>query len=242
MLSEQDEQLIAQYFNHTLNDERDKLSFMEKILFNNGNNEFAKAVKLQRSIEQILQRHPVMEARIIAEKLAGDLPTEDINLAIKEAQNDDIIDNAIGQPEKDSLANYQNPTYTLEELLQMFAPIEELEEAASMRASAIEADSANKNLQAMVVLPENGINCHDTLFFDLAEPIASSLLCRIYNNKREQLHEYPIAAGIVSFEVPLLLTPGRYYWELKPNDRLVFRQLGAAVGMFFVHEELMPKN
>ena len=76
MLSTEDQNLIEQYNNQTLSNEN-KLLFVEKILANNGNNDFAKTLKLQITVEQILQKHPVMEARIIAEKLGKDLPIGD---------------------------------------------------------------------------------------------------------------------------------------------------------------------
>jgi hypothetical protein len=220
MLSEIEEHLIAQYFSNTLNDD-EKLSFAEKIRWNDGNNDFAKAVKLQRTIELLLQKHPVIEARIIVEKLKKDLPTNTPDIVTAEEKS----------------------TYTLSELLQMFAPINELEEATTTRSAAsVAGEAAPKTLETIVVLPENGVNCHDTLFFDLAEPIASPLLCYIYNNKREQLLAQNIAANEVSFDLALSLPPGRYYWELKPTNRAIFQQLGSAIGMFFVHEELMPQG
>ncbi len=176
--------------------------------------EFAKEVALEQQITAFLQ-HPVTQARRIVDALHEELFSEQI----------------------------EPPTYTLSELLEMFAPINELEEVATTRSAAsVAGEAAPKTLETIVVLPENGVNCHDTLFFDLAEPIASPLLCYIYNNKREQLLAQNIAANEVSFDLALSLPPGRYYWELKPTNRAIFQQLGSAIGMFFVHEELMPQG
>jgi hypothetical protein len=217
MLSTEDQNLIEQYNNQTLSNEN-KLLFVEKIIANNGSNDFAKTIKLQITVEQILQKHPVMEARIIAEKLGKDLPIGDT----------------------DDMPDHEEIGYTLSELLQMFAPAPELEESIATRSSS--ANDGQKTLQSIVVLPENGLNCDDVLFFDLDEPIASPLQCVIYDNQHKGVVEQQIAANEVSFEITFSLPPGRYYWELNPTDRPTRQQLGRAVGMFLVNEDLMPQG
>lgn len=213
MISEQEQSLIERYQQQLLSDE-DKVLFIKKIMENDGYNEFANTLKLRIQVEYALKKNPVSEVSFSSE---GKHTSSNITNAEKKI---------IG-------------SYTLEEILQVFAPIEELEKAANTRSSAT---IPPKNLQFIAVLPENGIDCSDLLSFDLGEVVNSDLQCSIYNNKREKVLSKEIPANSVSFDVELSLPIGRYYWQLTPINREVRQQLGLAVGMFFVHKELMPEQ
>lgn len=147
-----------------------------------------------------------------------------------------IIFNSLSN-ELDAQTSGNTTAYTLTELLQMFAPAPDLEASIATRS----ADSGQAHgLQNLVALPENGINCHNALFFALDEPVASPLRCEIFDNKCAPIIEKEIPANELSFEVEFSLPPGRYYWELTPTDRQIRRSLDIGEGMFLVDEHLMP--
>ncbi len=219
MLSSEEQNLIESYHNHTLSDSN-RLLFIEKILHNGGNNLFAKTLKLQSTVEQILQKHPVMQARLIVQKLGMDL----------------IIEESI-QIHPVELAQEEN-TYTLDELRQMFAPIVGIEEIVQTRSSITE--DSEQTLQSIVVLPETGIDCNDSLSFHLSEAVNSAMSLVVYNNQQISVLKKEIPPNELLYELDFKLDPGRYYWKLAPTDRNLRRQLGVAVGVFLVNASLMP--
>ncbi len=221
MLSNEEYNLIESYHNHTLSDSN-QLLFIEKILQNGGDNPFAKTLKLQNIVEQILKKHPVVQARMIVQKLGIDLLIEE------------------GRQNLPTEPNQKQATYSLEELRQMFAPIIGIEEAVHTRSSMTEDNE--KTLQSIVVLPETGIDCNDTLSFHLSESVNSALLLLVYNNQQISVLKQEIAPNELLFELDVTLSPGRYYWKLTPTDRDSRRQLGVATGVFFVNASLMPDD
>ena len=218
MLSEEEKNLILQYNTQTLSQADERL-FIEKIMENGGHNEFAQTLQLRRKVEQILQNNPVMKARLIVEKLGDDLFFDTPNATANTVE--------------------PTPSYSLNELLEMFKPVNAWETAAATRNSNPNEAS---QLQNWVVLPENGVECStkDQLNFDLDQAPPCHLECRVYNSHEKAVLIQHIPAQEVSFVLVLSLPPGRYYWELVPTDRSIKRQLGTASGWFFVGKALMP--
>lgn len=221
MLSVEEQILINDYFSHQLSENVRSL-FVEKLLENNGNNPFARALKLQNTVAQIIEQNPVMKARIIVEKLG---------LNQIEHEKTSTFSNVLSSEEV---------TYTLEELSQMFAPIAGYEEVVFTRSYT--GGAVENKLQEIIVLPESGIDCNDSLFFAFGEPVNSSLLLGIYDNSQHGVLKKEIPPLELMFDLKFTLPPGRYYWKLTPTDRNLRRQLGIATGILFVHSHLMPPN
>lgn len=212
MLSDIENRLIEDYLNHTLS-EPNKQLFLEKWLENGGNNPFAKTLKVMQTIDRILENDPITLARLALYQERANQPTAPDSAA----QN---------QPAQAS--------YSTAELRQMFAPLPEMEQAMTTRSATVV-----ETWQELIMLPFDGINCINSLDFAFAKVVDYSLECIIYNNQGKVEAKQTIPALQTSFEVPLSLPPGRYYWKLNPTDRNLRKQLGHAIGMFLVNADLM---
>ncbi|HRI29343.1 MAG TPA: hypothetical protein PK715_14890, partial [Chitinophagales bacterium] len=192
--------------------EPDKQLFIEKWLENGGNNPFAKTLKLRQTIDLLLENDPVTTARLM----------------LRQQQT-----NRATTPETLHQNQPAQATYTDAELRQMFAPLPEMEQALATRSAA------GNSLQSRVLIPLSGINCTNSLFFALDHAINTPITCAITGNQGKQLLAHNIPAQQTSFEVPLSLPPGRYYWKLYLTDSKQRKQMSHAIGMFLVNADLM---
>ncbi|MFK7904891.1 MAG: hypothetical protein AB8B69_07195 [Chitinophagales bacterium] len=128
--------------------------------------------------------------------------------------------------------HYYEQTYSLEELLAFFAPVQEYEEnlLTISRASDVE-----------VLHPKNYINCTDNLQFEWKSPNEVSLLLIVENNEYDVLIRKEIPSQTLSFGLQLSFQkgfkPGRYYWKLASKRHQV-----SAMGVFFIGKGLMQQK
>ena len=115
-----------------------------------------------------------------------------------------------------------------------------IEEIVQTRSSMTE--DSEQTLQSIVVLPETGIDCNDSLSFHLSEAVNSAMSLVVYNNQQISVLKKEIPPNELLYELDFKLDPGRYYWKLDPTDRNLRRQLGVAVGVFLVKASLMPDD
>lgn len=134
------------------------------------------------------------------------------------------------------------PTYTLQELLAYFKPIEHFESAN--RRSSFEPKKTG--LDALVLSPENEIDCLDyTLDFTLKEAVPFELELTILDNQEDILKTQIIAAQTFTFSVSLTFLQskvGKFYWRLKANtrDRAIRKEYKSVVRSFFLNKQMNP--
>lgn len=134
------------------------------------------------------------------------------------------------------------PTYTLQELLDYFKPIEHFESANKRSNSS----SKKAGLDALVLTPQNEVDCtHYQLNFQLKEALYFGLELTILNNEEDILHTQIIEANTLTFTIYLdFLQPkvGKYYWRLKANtrDRAIRKQYKSVIRSFFLNKGLNP--
>lgn len=119
-------------------------------------------------------------------------------------------------------------TFSLDDILAMFAPIEHYESAlthADLRAAG-----------SILLQPQNGINFlpNDTLNFVWATALNEPITLSIENNQEDVVLEATIEAGTERYSLDLPNLPaGRYYFKLQGQSS------GVYIGMFFVNKELL---
>ncbi len=129
------------------------------------------------------------------------------------------------------------PTYTLEELLEMFAVSEVYED---MVEATYRGQQKQAEVQLIVLQPKNKINCQTELKFELEMPVPFKLNLSILHQKENIVLEQEIAANTKYFVVNVSkLKPGRYYWHLAPADSEI-EELQAICRIFFVRKDLEP--
>ena len=128
--------------------------------------------------------------------------------------------------------HYYERTYTLEELLAFFTPIEEYEKPLS---------TITRTGELQLLHPQNHINCVDSLYFEWESPLLKPILLIIENNEYDVLIRREIPAQTISISIPLSpqkgFKAGRYYWKTASTRHQV-----DAVGVFFIGKDLMPQN
>ncbi len=127
---------------------------------------------------------------------------------------------------------YYQQSYTLEELLACFSPVQEYEDNLSTvsRASDVE-----------ILHPKNHINCVDNLYFEWSKPNHIPLLLIIENNEYDVLIRKEIPIQTLSFSINLDFKkgfkPGRYYWKLTSKRHEI-----SAIGAFFIAKDLLKRT
>ena len=102
------------------------------------------------------------------------------------------------------------PTYSLDELLAMFARCNELEENISRAATTTQTIN--------VLHPTHDTETSKTLVFDLQQGVQVPLLLIIYDNQANQLTQIEITPNTTKFNFDVQhYTQGRYYWRLRAN-------------------------
>lgn len=155
-----------------------------------------------------------------------------LNLILKQSFQKDDNSEFLDILKEVEQIHYSQQTYTLEELLSFFSPIEEYEENLSAVARASDMN---------IVHPKNHVNCVDNLYFELNPPNQVPLLLIIENNEYDVLIRKEIPAHQHSFTIPLSLKKGfkvgRYYWKLASK-----RHEFSLMGVFFIGKDLMSSN
>lgn len=102
------------------------------------------------------------------------------------------------------------PTYSLNELLSMFARCNELEENISRAATTTQTIN--------VLQPTHDTEINTTLVFDLQQGVQVPLLLIIYDNQANQLTQIEITPNTTKFNFDAQhYAQGRYYWRLRAN-------------------------
>ncbi|MEZ4885357.1 MAG: hypothetical protein R3E32_11565 [Chitinophagales bacterium] len=157
------------------------------------------------------------------------LETTYFNLLLKQSfLEDDSLHFLKILKEVEQLYYYQE-TYTLEELIAYFAPIQEYEQNLS---------AISRSSDVQIIRPENFINCVKDLQFEWKTPSTIPLLLIIENNEYDVLLRKEIPPQTLSFGIQLSaqkgFKPGRYYWKLASKRHQV-----SALGVFFIGKDLM---
>ena len=207
-MNEHDIILIEKYLSNEL--EGKELSNFEQRLQNEP--ELKRTVFADRFVEWSLRPHPLIRAKQIVDTLGDDLWTEDEKKNRREAE-----------PE---------PSYNLDELMAMFASVEELETVAVSRSS----QGVGKNpMQELVLLPENDIECKtDQLNFDFTDALPFAAELSITNNREVDVLNETIPQGVYEYTASLAgFAPGRYYWRLRAtaDNRKLRRTIRAGTGL-----------
>ncbi len=132
--------------------------------------------------------------------------------------------------EVEQIHHYQQ-TYTLEELLAYFTPIQEYEEILSTITRASELQ---------IIHPKNHINCVNHLYFEWKDFNNMPLILIIENNEYDVIIRQEIPPQTLSFSLnlstPKGFKPGRYYWKLASRRHEI-----SLMGVFFIGKGLMNK-
>ena len=134
----------------------------------------------------------------------------------------------------------QEITYTLEELLDMFAPSPAYEMEVVRSADAAHPD-AKQNIG--LLKPENGEDCSEKLLIQLVQTYDFELNLVIKNNREKDVYRsiLPPQTSQLSLNIQdMQLLPGRYYLKLSPKNRRLARQYQTALKVFFVQKDLKP--
>ncbi len=132
--------------------------------------------------------------------------------------------------------NQQQPTYSLQQLLQFFGivPDYEREIANQFTTRAITKSSSH---QPKLLTPQNGIDCSNKLTFTLQTKAVEPLTLVIENSQEDEVGQYHFSAQTASLEVDIQhFLPGRYYWKLFGDT------VDTIWGFFFIHKDLMPEK
>lgn len=211
-------ELIEAYLSGKLS-EADKLSF-ETRLKTDAN--WRKDVLTHKLVADVFKRYPLLKAQEIIEHLGADLFS-----AAEDAEPVDL--------------DTTKDTYTLDELFDMFRPIEHLEMEMSRRNTTTDTN----NLQHRVVFPLSDIAClGKELTFELDGPLEIELEVAVFDNKETEVAVSPaiIEPETINFTLHFPeITPGRYYWQITPLDIEAQARYGSATGSFFIRKDLMPE-
>lgn len=119
-------------------------------------------------------------------------------------------------------------SYTLEELLAMFAPSSYYEEELALTRSG-----SNSSVQFLKPLPD--ADCLHTLTIEFATALLNPATVWVENNLEETvISEQTIAASNTAYSLDIgHLKPGRYYWKLTYGE-------DTFIGGFYIQKSLMP--
>jgi len=125
-------------------------------------------------------------------------------------------------------------TYTLDELLNMFAVVEHYDAILTeVERSATAVDFTTFE----VLAPLNGQDCSHSLQLVFSKAVAQDLEVWIENNQEEELLSALVPAGCTAFNIDTSsLSPGCYYWRIECNEE------DFLLGKFYIRKDLMPNN
>lgn len=131
-------------------------------------------------------------------------------------------------------------TYSLEELLALFAPAKTMENIVLLEGNTRSTSAENiEEHKLQVKLPDNEANFDESLNIELQTPLNIPLHLIIINNQEERVLEQIIPANISAFEVSLKgCSPGRYYWKL--YAKIMPDTSSNIVRVFFIKRHLDP--
>ncbi len=217
MLSEQEIQLISDYITGAL--DTVKRQEVEQRIRQDA--VFRKEAFFQRliqeaTLEYVKQKSEsgLEEARSIVEKLGDDL------FAGEEVNYDDIeVDIDI------------EPTYSLEELINMFKPLKKYER----RLAGISRSRGQKKL-LNIISPENGADIiTGILVVEIATKLESDVEMSIYNNEEDKVLNEKLSMSAQKHKVDISsLKMGRYYLRFKTKG------YETTLKSFFVKKKFMP--
>ncbi|QQS29283.1 MAG: hypothetical protein IPM47_21045 [Sphingobacteriales bacterium] len=182
--------------------------------------EWRKEVLTLKFIQQVFQRFPLLSAQEIVNRLGEDF-----------------------YDRKEQDLKPTEPTYSLEDLLDLFRPIEHLELEMVSRSNNTQQDS----LQNRIVFPLPEIDCSgNQLIFEIFPPVEATLEVVVHDNL-EQIIEIGNAVFLPETEhqtiqLPSNMLPGRYYWQISATDFEAQARYGSATGSFFIRKDLMPEG
>ncbi|MEZ4888436.1 MAG: hypothetical protein R3E32_27155 [Chitinophagales bacterium] len=207
--------------------------------------------------EQQFQKDPDFRLRVFREKMIFEA-MYGLTITNSSSSADAYSSNALLQArnladqleedlfEEDFLEDFEvdidiTPTYSLQELLDFFKPIEHFE-TANRRSSSAQANG----LDDLVLTPMNEMDCRNfRLNFQLTEALPFDLELTIMNNHEEILYTQIIEANTLIFKASLFFLQskaGKYYWRLKANtrDRVIRKKYISVVRSFFLKKHLNP--
>lgn len=211
MITQKEYNSIEQYLNGQLND-HELQTFLQRLATDEP---FAEAVFLQDQIQSELTdtRFQNFKTTMTAVEAAYHTKIDEAALLMDESEEEGL--------------------YTLEELLEMFQPVNHYEKAISEAefAGVVRAGGMD------IITPDNGADCSQSITFQLINPVSTPIKIVIENSEEDIVKRAKIEAGATQLTVDTSdLLPGRYYWKLKSKVH------GTMLGMFFVQKGLMPQR
>ncbi len=138
-------------------------------------------------------------------------------------------------------------TYTLNELLNFFKPIDQYESYMYNDEALVvkSAQGQSNKLNIEVTSPLNNADINgNNLQFTLKGTVDFEISLVIKNSKDEDVATLIIPPDtseiILNLPSENLTTPGRYYWRMKPVNQKIARQYNALIKVFFIRKNLMP--
>lgn len=190
--------------------------------------------KEQKEVQQLCGENPDIKAQLeFMQVLHQGLVQGEVN---RMSQRLSFLTSQLKQNKKkqsflDTLNQQLN--YTLEQLLQLFAPVPAYQTQLariSLRAAATD----------ILLSPPTSYDCVDyQLQFSLEKPLSKTeeLELIVEDNQFNEVYaqEYPPQTTEFTVQLnPNDYAPGRYYWKLSVEDQLL-------IGEFFIQKDLMPE-
>lgn len=195
------------------------------------------ANKLTPTEKELLKQHFISDINFLEDAFAEKIiyqALQQINeqqsvAAIKQAQQwtADLGDDLFAPNELEQLVQAETAdwetiqtaaqaSYTLDEILAMFAPCDELEEIVTRSGQGIAA--AQQHPQVLQPQHQLQIKTTDQLVFKLQQGVPVPLTLLVYNNQTDELAAIDLPPNTATFTVAIShYPPGRYYWRLRAN-------------------------
>ncbi len=219
MLSNQDQQLIQQYLHQQLSSNEQQAVVNRIQADANFRQEMLMAKLILKASQSLAQENSatgLQKAKELAQQLGDDL----------------FLGNDPAEAEDWEIDVDVRPTYSLNELLQMFQPIGHYE-----RQLAGKTRSGRGGRQLPMVKPENGEDYPQTLPITFSEAISTTLTISIYNSQDEIIVEQEEVLDkeeTTSIDTTHL-APGRYYLKVRATGYVM------SLRSFFIQKGLMPQ-
>ncbi|MGB1206029.1 MAG: hypothetical protein ACPG5B_10295 [Chitinophagales bacterium] len=127
-----------------------------------------------------------------------------------------------------------NKTYTLDELLAMFAVVPHYEPLLTEVHRSVASLGA---VSMKIIAPENGADCLNTITFRLNKTAIDNFEIHIENNQEETVIETFFPEGKDTYTVDIQqLQVGCYYWKMIIEDESL------AIGKFYIKKAMMPND
>ena len=125
-------------------------------------------------------------------------------------------------------------TYSLEELLGMFAVVPHYEPLLTEVHRSI---ATFESVAMKIIAPENGADCQDTITFPLNKEASDNFEIHIENNQEESVIETFFPKGKHAYTIDIQhLQIGCYYWKMIVEDESL------AIGKFYIEKKLIPNG